>query len=44
MSVQVPLMTGTKVSYNFEIPASVGNLVSYVQADCNGTMSSALSG
>ena len=43
-SMHVPLMTGTKVSQNSEIPAYVGNLVSYAQVDGNGSMSSALSG
>ena len=40
--VHVPLMTGTKVSYSPGILASEGNLVSFVQADGNGNMSSAL--
>ena len=39
MSECVPLMTGTKVSHNLGIFASVGNLVSYVQADGNDNMS-----
>ena len=38
MFVNVPLMTGTKVSYNSRIPASEGNTVSYVQAGGNGNM------
>ena len=37
----VPLMIGTMMSHNFEIPASVDNPVSYAQADGNGSMSSA---
>ena len=43
-SVHVSLMTGTEVSHSLEIPASTGNLVSYVQADGNGNMSSTLTG
>ena len=39
VSVPVPLMTGTEVSY---IPASVGNLVSHVRADGNENISSVL--
>ena len=38
----VPLMTGTEVSHIHGIPASTGNLVSYVRADGNGNMSSVL--
>ena len=41
-SALVPLMIGTKVSHISEIPASAGNLVSYVWADGNGNMSSVL--
>ena len=40
----IPLMTGTALSYNSRIPASVDNPVSYAQADANGSMSSAPSG
>ena len=42
MSMPVPLMTRTVPSHNPGIPASKGNLVSYVQVDGNGSMSSAL--
>ena len=42
MSVHVPLMTGTEVSHSLRIPASTGNLVSYVQANGNENMSSTL--
>ena len=44
MSVHVPLMTGTEVSHSIRIPTSAGNLVSYVKADGNENMSSALIG
>ena len=44
MSMHVPLMIGTQVSHNLGIPASVGNLVSCVQAGGNDSMSSAPSG
>ena len=40
----VPLMTGTALSHNFGIPASVDNPVSCAQVDGNGNMSSAPSG
>ena len=40
----VPLLTGIEVSISLRIPASVGNLVSCVQADGNDSMSSALFG
>ena len=43
-SVHVPVMTRTEVSCNPRIPASTGNLVSYVQANDNGNMSSVLIG
>ena len=43
-SVHVPLMIGTVPSQNPEILASEGNLVSYVQVDGNGNMSSVLTG
>ena len=39
----VPLMAGTEVSRILGIPASAGNLVSHVQVDGNGNMSSILS-
>ena len=44
MSECVPLMTGTEVSHDSGILASMGNLVSYVQADGNDNMSSVLTG
>ena len=44
VSVQVPLMSETALSQNLGIPASRGNPVSYVQADGNRNMSSALAG
>ena len=44
MSECVPLMTGTEVSHDFGILASVGNPVLYVQADGNDNMSSILTG
>ena len=44
MSECVPLMTRTEVSHNPGILASVGNPVSYVQADGNDNMSSVLTG
>ena len=40
----VPLMTGIKVSHDSRILASVGNPVSYFQADGNDNMSSVLTG
>ena len=43
-SVNVPLMTGTGVSYNSGIPASEGNPVSSVQTGGNRNMSSTLAG
>ena len=43
-SVHVPLMIGTEVSHSPGIPTSAGNLVSYVQDDGNGNMSSTLTG
>ena len=43
MSVHVPLMIGTKVSYNLRILASVGNPVSCVQASGIDSMSFASS-
>ena len=42
MSECVPLMTGTEVSHDSGILASVGNPVSYAQADGNDNMSSVL--
>ena len=42
--MNVPLMTGTRVSHKFGIPASEGNLVSCVQAGGNGNMFLALAG
>ena len=44
MSAPVPLITGTALAQNPGIHASVGNLTSYVQADGNRSMSSALAG
>ena len=38
VSVHVPLMIGTEASHGPEIPASEGNLASYVQANGNGNM------
>ena len=43
-SAPVPLMTGPAPAQNPRIPASVGNPSSYVQADGNRSMSSALAG
>ena len=43
VSVLIPPIIGTKVSRIPRILASVGNLVSHVQADGNGNMSSVLS-
>ena len=43
-SVNVLLMIGTEVSHSLGILASAGNLISYVQADGNENMSSALNG
>ena len=40
--MHVPLMIGIEVSHSPGILASTGNLISYVQADGNGNMSSAL--
>ena len=40
----VPLMTGTEMSHDPQILASVGNPVSRVQADGNDSMSSVLTG
>ena len=37
-SVHVPLMTGFEASHGLEIPASEGNLASYVQDDGNDNM------
>ena len=42
MSAPVPLITGTAPAQNPSIHASVGNLTSYVKADGNRRMSSAL--
>ena len=44
VSVHVPLMTGTEVSYSLGILASTGNLVSHVRVDGSGNMSSVLTG
>ena len=44
MSMHVLLMIGTEVSHNPRIPTSVGNPVSYVQADGSDSMSFSLSG
>ena len=44
MSVLVPLITGTVPAQNPGIHTSVGNPTSYVQADGNKSMSSALDG
>ena len=44
MSECVSMMTATKVSHDPGILASVGNLVSYVQADGNDNMPSVLTG
>ena len=43
-SVHIPPMTGTEVSRSLGIPASAGNLVSYVRDDGNGNMSSVFTG
>ena len=40
VSTFVPLITGTEVSRIKWIPSSAGNLISHVQADGNGNMSS----
>ena len=40
----VPLMAGTKVSYNSGIPAFEDNPASIVEVDGNGNMSPALAG
>ena len=42
VSTFIPLMTRTKVSCITWNPSSAGNLVSHVQADGNGNMSSVL--
>ena len=44
MSECVPVMSGTEVSHDPRILASVGNPVSYVKADGNDNMSSVLTG
>ena len=44
MSECVPLMIGTEVSHDSGILASMGNPVSYVQANGNDNMSSVLIG
>ena len=41
-SVHVPRMIGTKLSHSPRIPTFAGNVISYVQADGNENMSSAL--
>ena len=43
-SAPIPLMTGPASAQNPGIPASVGNPSSYVQANGNRSMSSALAG
>ena len=43
-SMHVPLMIGIELSRSPGIPASVGNLVSYLWVDGNGNMSSVLNG
>ena len=43
-STNIPLMSGTGVSYNFGILANEDNPVSSVQASGNRNMSSALAG
>ena len=43
-SAPVPLMTGPALAQNLGIPASMGNPSSYVHADGNKSMSSALAG
>ena len=40
VSAPVPLMTGTALSHNYGIPASMDNHVSCAQADGNDIMSS----
>ena len=42
--MHVPLIIGTVMSHNYEIPTSMDNLVSCAQAYANGSMSSASSG
>ena len=44
MSECVPLMTGTEVSHDLGILASMGNPVSCVHTDGNDNMSSVLTG
>ena len=44
VSAPVPLMTGTALAQNPEIHASMGNPVSYAQADGNRNMSLVLAG
>ena len=44
MFAPIPLITGTASAQNPGIHASVGNPASYVQADGNRSMSSALAG
>ena len=44
MSECVPLMTGTEVSHDPEILASMGNSISHVQVDGNDNMSPVLTG
>ena len=43
-SMNIPLMTGTRVSHNSRILAFEGNHVSCVQASCNENMFPALAG
>ena len=42
VSAPVPLMIETEVSHILRIPASTGNLISHVQVDGNGNISSVL--
>ena len=44
MSAPIPVITGTTPAQNPGIHASVGNPTSYVQADGNRSMSSAMAG
>ena len=44
MSAPIPLITGTALGQNPGIHTSKGNTASYVQADGNKSMSSALAG
>ena len=44
MFMQIPLMFGATLFRNLGIPASRGSPASYVQAECNRSMSSTLVG